>query len=177
MVQYRRAWVGGGAYFFTVALEDRRASLLTDHVDLLREAFRVVHATHPFDLDAIVVMAEHLHAIWVLPEGDADYATRWQLIKAGFTRGLRASRLTLPTRANGEPAVWQRRYWEHLIRDESDWQRHRDYIFYNPVKHGRVTWVAQWPHSSFHRMVRRGELPPDWDGDAAVNASGRFGEP
>ena len=177
MVQYRRARVGGGTYFFTVALEDRRASLLTDHVDLLREAVRSVHAARPFKLDAMVVMPEHLHAIWVLPEDDADYATRWQLIKTQFTRALRGAGVHLPVRSNGEPAVWQRRYWEHLIRDEDDWQRHRDYIFYNPVKHGHVSRVADWPHSSFHRMVRRGELPSDWGGDAAVNASGRLGEP
>ncbi|AXQ30879.1 transposase [Solimonas sp. K1W22B-7] len=177
MVQYRRARVAGATYFFTVALEDRRASLLTEHVELLRAAFRSVHAARPFDLDAIAVMPEHLHAIWVLPEGDADYATRWQLIKTGFTRALRETGVPLPSRSNGTPAVWQRRYWEHLIRDEDDWQRHRDYIFYNPVKHGQVSRVADWPHSSFHRMVRRGELPSDWGGDAAASASGHFGEP
>ncbi len=177
MVQYRRARVGGGAYFFTVALEDRRSHLLTGHVELLRESFRAVHSKHPFDLDAIVIMPEHLHAIWVLPKDDADYATRWQLIKTRFTRALRATGVAVPTRLNGEPSVWQRRYWEHLIRDEEDWQRHRDYIFYNPVKHGLVGRVIDWPHSSFHRMVRHGELAPDWGGEVSVHETGRFGEP
>ena len=177
MVQYRRAQIGGGAYFFTVALEDRRSSLLTNHVERLREAFRDVHARRPFDIDAIVVMPEHLHAIWVLPEGDADYATRWQLIKTKFTRSLREAGVVLPVRSKGEPAVWQRRYWEHLIRDEDDWQRHRDYIFYNPIKHGQVSRVLDWPHSSFHRMVRRGELAADWGGEVAARETGRFGEP
>lgn len=177
MVQYRRAQTEGAAWFFTVALEDRRTRLLTDHVDVLREAFRSVHDKRPFDLDAVVVLPEHLHAIWVLPEGDADHAVRWQLVKTQFTQALQRAGVPVPRRANGEPALWQRRYWEHLIRDEDDWQRHRDYVHYNPVKHGHVSRVVDWPHSSFHRYLRRGELAADWGGDAIAGASERFGEP
>lgn len=163
MTNYRRSWTPGSTYFFTVNLAERRLDLLVRHHDLLRAAFRHVMARHPFAIDAIVVLPEHLHAIWTLPPGDADYATRWRLIKTYFSRGLpkteRRSRSRLSKKERG---IWQRRYWEHEIRNEEDLRRHIDYIHYNPVKHRHVAMAADWPHSSFHRFVARGDLPADW---------------
>ncbi len=165
MPDYRRAKVPGGTYFFTVAIAERRRSLLTDHIDDLRHAFRVAHAARPFVVDAIVVLPDHLHCVWTLPPDDADFPVRWAHIKQAFSCRIpwgeprRASRI-----AKRERGLWQRRYWEHLIADEDDLKHHVDYIHYNPVKHGHVTKVADWPHSSFHRYVRSGLYPFDWAG-------------
>jgi putative transposase len=180
MTNYRRNFARGGTYFFTVNLEDRRLSLLTDHIDQLRAAFRYTRARHPLAIDAIVVLPEHLHAIWTLPDGDGDYATRWRLIKSTFSRALPAGEMVSRSRAErGERGIWQRRYWEHTVRDENDFARHVDYIHYNPVKHGHVTRVKDWSYSSFHRMVRLGVCPDDWGGDTSemrtANAA-EFGE-
>jgi putative transposase len=163
MTDYRRAVVPGGTYFFTVNIADRGASLLVDHIDLLRDAIRYTRQRHPFVVDAMVVLPEHLHAVWTLPPGDADFPTRWRLIKTQFSRALfqdehrRASRI-----GKAERGIWQRRYWEHLIRDETDLARHVDYIHWNPVKHGYVERAGDWPYSTFHRFVRDGRLPADW---------------
>jgi putative transposase len=176
MTTYRRNFVPGGSFFFTVNLADRRLSLLTMHVEALRAAFRDIRQHHPFTIDAIVVLPDHLHAIWTLPDGDADFATRWRLIKSTFSRSVPtgehvpASRIT-----RGERNIWQRRYWEHTIRDEDDFVRHVDYIHINPVKHGLVSRVRDWQHSSFHRMVKHGIYPEDWGGDIA-DCGGDFGE-
>ena len=122
------------------------------------------------------MLPDHLHAIWSLPEGDADFATRWSLIKSGFSRGLSASAARSPSKlGKREKGIWQRRYWEHVIRDEADMARHIDYIHFNPVKHGLVSRVCDWPHSSFHRYVAEGVLPADWGGDVG-EISGSFGE-
>ena len=179
MTNYRRNLARGGSFFFTVNLEDRRRTLLTDHIDLLRRAFRETRSRHPFTIDAIVVLPEHLHVMWTLPEGDADYATRWRLIKSSFSRGLPAGEAVSASRAQrAERGIWQRRYWEHTIRDETDFARHADYIHFNPVKHEHVSRVRDWPFSSFHRMVRLGIFPKDWGGDMRelVSASSQFGE-
>jgi putative transposase len=166
MTNYLRNFVPGGCYFFTVNLAERRLSLLIDHIDRLRAAFRSVRARYPFTIDAIVVLPDHLHAIWTLPEGDADFSTRWRLIKSRFSRDLpRSERISTSRAAKSERGIWQRRYWEHTIRDDADYARHMDYIYFNPVKHGHVARVLNWPHSSFHRMVRLGTYPPDWAGD------------
>jgi putative transposase len=166
MTNYRRNMAGGGTYFFTVNLEDRRLRLLTDHIGQLRAAFRCAQARHPFAIDAIVVLPEHLHAIWTLPDGDVDYPMRWRLIKSTFSRALPSEESVSPSRAGrGERGIWQRRYWEHTVRDDDDFARHVDYIHYNPVKHGHVSQVRDWPHSSFRRMVRLGVYPGDWGGD------------
>ena len=175
MVRYRRNHVPGGTYFFTVTLADRRSTVLVDRSDALRAAFRATKATAPFGIDAIVILPDHLHAILTLPEGDADYPNRWRRIKGHFTSTVIAAGLPLAPDANGEYRVWQRRYWEHTIRDEDDFARHVDYIHINPVKHGLVACVADWPHSSFHRYVRNGHFPKDWAGSAAADAQG-FGE-
>lgn len=162
MVLYRRNRVAGGSYFFTLTLADRRARLLTDHVDVLRDVVRRVRAARPFETVAMVVMPEHLHAVWTLPDEDDDYSGRWRAIKTGFTHGLRQAGVSLQPNARGECAVWQRRFWEHTVRDELDLAHHVDYIHYNPVKHGWVKQVKDWPWSSFHRYVRQGVLPGDW---------------
>jgi putative transposase len=176
VTNYRRNFIRGGSFFFTANLAERRLRLLVDHIDLLRQAFRDVRRRHPFDIDAIVVLPDHLHAIWRLPEGDADFALRWRLIKTMFSRGLRADERKSASRVKkGERGIWQRRYWEHTLRDEEDFARHADYIHFNPVKHGHVSRVRDWPYSSFHRMARLGVYPLDWAGDAADDRL-RFGE-
>jgi REP-associated tyrosine transposase len=148
MVNYRRNLIPGGAYFFTVTLRDRHASHLTTHMDALRQAFRDVQLARPFQTDAIVILPDHLHTIWRLPEDDADYAGRWRAIKSRFTRAVVRQGIAVTRNAKGEYDLWQRRYWEHILRDELDAQRHVDYIHYNPVKHGLVTRVADWPYLS-----------------------------
>ncbi len=164
MRQYIRSIVPGGTYFFTLTLERRRGNrLLVEHADLLRRAFRKVRHDWPFDLDAIVVLPEHLHCLWTLPLEDGDYSTRWRLIKSFFVRGLEQGEAVSASRSGkGERGIWQRRFWEHTIRDEEDYRRHVEYIHFNPVKHGLVDHPAKWPWSSFHSFARRGLYPPDW---------------
>jgi putative transposase len=136
MSQYTRAYVPGGTLFFTVALLERRQSLLIDHIDLLREAFCKVRRQRPFNIDAIVVLPDHLHCIWTLPADDADFSTRWRLIKTTFARGIPPGEyLSERRQRTGERGIWQRWFWEHMIRDERDFSAHVDYIHYNPVKH------------------------------------------
>jgi putative transposase len=142
----------------------------------LRKTFRYVRARHPFTLDAIVVLPDHLHAIWTLPPGDADYAMRWRLIKAVFSRGIEAGeRISASRQRKGERGVWQRRYWEHTLRDERDFERHCDYIHFNPVKHGCARAAGEWPHSSFRRFVKLGIYPTDWARGNEVDGN-EFGE-
>ena len=114
-------------------------------------------AQRPFDLQAIVILPDHLHCLWRLPEGDADFSTRWRLIKTRFSKSFGKS-----ANQRGEKEIWQRRFWEHQIQDETDWRNHMDYIHFNPVKHGLVQRAADWPFSSFHRAVERGWYPEDW---------------
>ncbi|MCL2830273.1 MAG: transposase [Betaproteobacteria bacterium] len=167
-MEYRRTRQPGGTYFFTINLSERSRTLLVDHIALLRNAVRKVKQAHPFDILAWVVLPDHLHAIWALPENDPDCATRWMLIKAGFSRGIpqgewiRASR-----RHKGERGIWQRRFWEHLILDEDDLQRHMDYVHINPVKHGYVERASEWPYSSIHRYIRQGWMSRDWAAGAS----------
>jgi putative transposase len=169
MTNYRRSDIAGGSYFFTLNLADRSQSLLTENIALLRGAFEYTRERHPFVVDAIVILPDHLHAIWTLSDGDSDFALRWRLIKTAFSRGLAHGEYRSDSRqSKGERGIWQRRYWEHLVRDDVDFSRHVDYIHINPVKHGLVTRVADWPHSSFHRFVRAGVLAKDWAGDAGM---------
>jgi len=166
MTNYRRHRIKGGCYFFTVVMADRSTSLLTKHIDHLRAAFREVMAAHPFRVDAIVVLPDHLHCVWSLPDGDDDFSTRWRQIKSAFSRNIphEAPRPD-SQRKKGERGIWQRRFWEHTLRDEADYRRHIDYIHFNPVKHGHVGRVADWPHSSFHRFVKAGIYSADWGGE------------
>ena len=160
MVRYRRNFLPGGTFFFTVALADRRSTLLTDHISILRQAFRKARAERPFDIDAIVILPDHLHTIVTLPEGDSDFPHRWRRIKTIFTRGALYQDETIPPRDNTGRALWQRRFWEHTITDESDFARHVDYIHINPVKHGLVSNPLDWPHSSLHRFLRQSIVAP-----------------
>ncbi|MGH8656490.1 MAG: REP-associated tyrosine transposase [Gammaproteobacteria bacterium] len=176
-MRYRRSNIGGGTYFSTVNLAERSRRLLVDHIDLLRDALRIVKQRHLFHIDAMVVLPDHLHAIWTLPPGDVDYSTRWMLIKAGFSRRLpNGERINASRRSKGERGVWQRRYWEHTVRDEEDFRRHVDYVHYNPVKHGYVTRPSGWPHSSIHRYIGSGILPPAWGAAIGSLDDGAFGE-
>ena len=176
MSYYRRAKIEGGTFFFTVALADRSSDLLVRHVDRLRRIYAAAQQSRPFVTIAVCVLPDHLHAIWKLPEGDADFSLRWSLIKSGFTRGLPIDAPRASSKiSKRERGLWQRRYWEHAIRNETDLQRHIDYIHFNPVKHGLVKRVGDWPHSSFKSYVARGDLPQDWGGDAS-ELEGDFGE-
>jgi putative transposase len=176
MPQYRRPRIEGGVFFFTVALADRSSDLLVRYIDRLRRIYASVQQRHPFETIAICVLPEHLHAIWSLPADDADFPLRWNMIKGGFSRGLPGDERRSASRvARRERGIWQRRYWEHAIRDEADLARHVDYIHFNPVKHRHVSRVSDWPHSSFKRYVARGWLPLDWGGDV-VHTTGDFGE-
>jgi putative transposase len=175
MVRYRRNFVPGGTFFFTVTLADRSSMLLVDHVGMLRAAFDVARCERPFAIDAVVILPDHLHALLTLPADDVDFSGRWRRIKGHFSSALIEAGTKLKRHRNGDLALWQRRFWEHTIRDEHDFARHVDYIHFNPVRHGLVPRVVDWPHSSFHRYVREGVLPEDWAGDAS-EGSGDFGE-
>jgi putative transposase len=131
---------------------------------------------HPFMLDAMVVLPDHMHAIWTLPPRDADYATRWRLVKAFFSRCIEAGELISKSRERkNERGIWQRRYWEHTLRNEHDFERHCDYIHFNPVKHGHARAAVEWPHSSFHRFVKLGIYPANWANGPESDGSD-FGE-
>jgi putative transposase len=151
MPNYRCANIKGGVFFFTVVLADRTSSLLIEEIDHLREAYQTIRERRPFETIAICVLPDHIHAVWALPEGDPDFSTRWNLIKGGFSRGLESRPRSQSKTLRREKGIWQRRYWEHAIRDDVDLERHVDYIHFNPVKHGHVTRIADWPHTSFHR--------------------------
>lgn len=176
MVLYRRNRVAGGTYFFTVTLRDRRARTLIEYIEPLRHAVRETRRRRPFEIEAMVVLPEHLHAMWTLPPGDDDYSGRWKSVKSLFTRGLKKAGVKVEKNARGEHGLWQRRYWEHTIRDEDDFRRHVDYIHFNPLKHGWVTRVRDWPYSTFHKFVDRGIYPVDWGGDGVAGEYDGFGE-
>ena len=150
-------------YFFTVNLAERSSRLLIDQVDDLREVVRSVHKAHPFEIIAWVVLPDHRHAVWRLPEGDSAYPVCWGLIKSNFSRCVPTGERVRESRnKKGERGIWQRRFWEHLIRDDIDLQRHLDYIHYNPVKHGYVKCAIDWPYSSFHKYLRLGWVDAGW---------------
>lgn len=176
MSRYRRMRIDGGVFFFTVVLADRSSTLLVDHIARLRHVHESVRKRLPFQVVAVCVLPDHIHAVWALPEGDSNYPLRWSLIKSGFSRGLAADAVRSPSKiAKRERGLWQRRYWEHTIRDDADLERHVAYVHFNPVKHGYVTRAGEWPHSSFHRYVCEGVLPADWAGDL-LDLGGHFGE-
>ena len=164
----------GETWFFTVNLLERHGNtLLVDEMRLLKHCIARVHRAYPFTIDAWVLLPEHMHCVWTLPEGDADYSTRWRLIKSFFSRALpKVERRSAIRQKNGERGIWQRHYWEHMIRDEQDFSRHVDYVHVNPVKHGLVSRVADWPYSTFHRHVAKNVYPADWCGDLAATVNG-----
>jgi len=176
-MQYRRSDTKGASYFFTVNLANRKSTLLLDKIDTLRQSIQTVKQRHPFKIDAMVVMPDHLHAIFTLPLDDNDYANRWMLIKSSFSRHIPKGEQINPSRASKrERGLWQRRYWEHLIRDDKDYNAHVNYIHYNPVKHGYVQQAVKWPHSSIHRYIKKGDISKNWGGDDKQTNSDRWGE-
>jgi putative transposase len=171
MPEYRRWRQSAGTYFFTVTLSDRRSRLLVERIAALRGAVAAVRRTRPFVIAAAVVLPDHLHMIWTLPAGDHDFSTRWRLIKSRFSARLPARPGLRPSlQDHGEKGIWQRRFFEHLIRDEADLAAHMDYIHYNPVKHGHAPRPVDWPHSSIHRFIQQGIVDPQW------GTSGRIGD-
>jgi putative transposase len=163
MPNYRRKRVQGGCYFFTVNLLNRRSSLLVDHIDVLRIAIRKVKSSFPFHIDAMVVLPDHLHCILTLPVGDDDFSTRWSQIKSRFSHQIpKMERASLSRKRRRERGVWQRRFWEHAIGDEDDYNNHIDYIHFNPSKHGWADRPIDWPYSSLHRFVREGIWDTGW---------------
>ena len=175
MPYYRRS-LTGSTYFFTVVTHRRRPILCDDAVrTALRHAIERVRTRLPFTTDAMVLMPDHLHCIWTLPEGEADYSTRWAIIKSSVSRFALVSTVSTGTRnpsriKHRDASIWQRRFHEHEIRDDRDFERHMDYIHFNPVKHGHVASVADWPYSTFHRYVKQGVYPADWGGTPQVEA-------
>lgn len=181
MPEYRRTNIPGATYFFTLTTY-RRKALLTDprcRVSL-RSAINKVRLEMPFEILAWVLMPDHLHAVWQLPQNDKDYSLRWSLIKQHVTRDcatwMPQPDISTSRNKRGEGGIWQRRFWEHLIRDEIDLSNHLNYIHYNPVKHGYVTNVVDWPYSTFHRYVNDGAYPKNWGGIANTNDDAGFGE-
>ena len=176
MPDYRRNRIAGGCYFFTINLLERYQNpLLVQQIELLRDVVSRVRLRHPFDIDAWVVLPDHMHCIWTLPKGDDDYANRIRLIKTLFLKEIPKTEWRSDVRQRkGERGIWQRRYWEHTIRDERDYVTHMDYLHYNPVKHGYVDKVMDWPYSSFQHHVQRGHYPEHWgEGNIELNV----GEP
>jgi len=174
MPNYRRAFIPGATWFFTVNLLERHHNdLLVREIDLLRASVRQVRKRYPFQIDAWVVLPEHMHAVWTLPPRDANFSLRWRLIKSAFSRALpKTERRSAVRMSNGERGIWQRHFWEHLIRDEVDFQRHVDYVHVNPLKHGVVKQIADWPYSTFHRFVENGIYSLNWSGDVDVLVAG-----
>lgn len=168
MSNYHRLYKKGGVYFFTVVTY-KRQKLFCDAltIDFMREAFRFVIDRRPFAIDAVVILPDHLHCIWELPSGDDDFSTRWMMIKKHVS-----TLYNISTNHRREKLVWQRRFWEHLIRDENDRQRHMDYIHYNPVKHGYVTSPWEWRHGSFPNAGKQGIYDKQWGACEPVTISG-----
>jgi putative transposase len=169
-MQYRRAKIAGASYFFTVVTHERRPIFQNaEAVVLFETGLKRIKERHPFEVDAYVILPDHIHTVWTLPEQDANFSTRWRLIKEAFTKPFGRMQQPLSRNASrkskGEQAIWQRRFWEHVIRDEADYAAHVDYIHYNPVRHGLTTAARDWPHSSFSAWVKRGVYEPYWGSD------------
>lgn len=168
MSRYRRSLLAGGTYFFTVVTY-RRQTILCDEIfrHALRSAIESVRVSRPFTINAWVLLPDHLHCIWTLPQDDADFSTRWMMIKrkvsiACTAQYEQADWLTTSKQKHRESTIWQRRFWEHQIRDDIDYAKHLDYLHYNPVKHGLVNQAKDWQYSSFHRYVKNGFYEETW---------------
>ncbi len=174
MPNYRRVFIPGGTWFFTVNLLERRRRLLTDNIGGLKLAIAQTKRAYPFRIEALVILPDHWHAVLTLPPDESDFPTRMRLIKSRFAKPLpRTERLSAVRQHKGERGIWQRRYWEHYIRDENDLRNHIAYCYFNPVKHSLVHRMRDWPHSTYHRDVRTVRFEPDWQmGDAVGNAFG-----
>ena len=177
MPEYRRITGSHAMWFFTVVTHRRQAVLCEPALrSALRDALESVRTRYPFDIDAMVLLPNHLHTIWRLPLDDVDYARRWSLCKSAVTKATAQTTITSSSRTlRNEGSLWQRRFWAHTIVDDRDYERHADYIHFNPVKHGLVSLVIDWPHSSFHRWVREGRYDLNWASNAAGDDE-QFGE-
>lgn len=177
MPDYRRNRIPGGCYFFTVNLLERHGNtLLIDEIHLLRRVVKQAKDRHPFHIDGWVVLPEHMHFMLTLPQGDDNFVKRIRLIKTLFSRRLPETEYRSSVRQRRrERGIWQRRYWEHTIRNDDDYARHMDYLHYNPVKHGHVSQVKDWPYSSFHSLVKDQVYPADWAGCAGDLEAGERG--
>ena len=174
MPNYIRPKISGATVFFTVNLADRSSTMLVDRIEDLRKAVRATRRERPFGIDAWVVLPDHMHCVWTLPKGDGDYSTRWKDIKCRFTKSVGGERQRSRSKVTkGEKGIWQRRFWDHHIRDNRDFENHVRYCWINPVKHGHVTRAADWPHSSIHRDIRTGRVEPEWSDKVPI---GMFGE-
>ena len=175
MPGYTRTYRPGGTFFFTVRTARRGSDVLIREVELLRHADRQTRTRHPFEIDELVVLGDVIHTIWTLPEGDSDFSTRWRMSKSLFSRGCPAPQAPEALRLRqGEKGIWQRRFWEHAIRDADDLAAHRQMIFSAPVQAGLVRRATDWPHSSVHRAVARGTYDPRVTvADAFVAQGGR----
>jgi putative transposase len=168
MPNYRRTFLAGGTFFFTLVTQRRRRLFAEDVARrCLGEAIRTVQAKQPFEMVAVVLLPDHLHCIWTLPDEDDDYSSRWACIKRGFVESWTAiggdeARISQPRRRRHERGIWQKRFWEHRIRNQNDMAHHVNYIHYNPVKHGLVRCPHAWSYSSFHRWVEQGFYTRDW---------------
>ena len=166
MPNYRRTYLQGGTCFFTVVCYDRQSFLKEEAaIKLLRHCFIQTMNKYPFKVDAMVILPDHLHTIWTLPDDDCDYSTKWKIIKATFSRHYNVhdtGNISESMLRKKEKGIWQRRFWEHLIGDQEDFNRHCDYIHYNPVKHGLVKLPLDWKFSSFRKFVEKGIYPHDW---------------
>ena len=165
-MRYRRVKIEGRTYFFTLATHNRRPFLCDpSNVELVRQAFRYTIQRHPMEIDAFVLLPDHLHSIWTLPEGDHNFSMRWRLVKSHFSRHCQdkyGGIVSASRQGKRERAFWQRRFWEHMIRDDEDFVKHVEYIHYNPVKHGLVNAPKDWEYSSFHRYVQVGLYDEMW---------------
>jgi putative transposase len=178
MPNYRRHFQPGGTYYFTAALADRHETTLVSQIERLRNAWRRVSLQLPFQTVAVCVLPELIHAVWTLPPGDSNYPERWRRIKHDFSIGLPVSeKLSSSQHFKHEKGIWQRRFWEHFIRDEDDFERVINYIYFNPVKHGWCESVKDWRYSSFHRDVAAGLFPQSWGGISITDFPKEMGEP
>jgi len=174
-MDYRRSRQPGGCFVFTLVTHQRQ-KILTEEINIARinDAFKIEMAKRPFTIEAFVLLPDHLHTIWKLPDGDHNYSMRWSAIKRYFSTGCVGVKHVLSDsrRQKREKAVWQRRFWEHTIQDEEDWRKHLDYLHYNPVKHGYVVSPKDWPYSSFHRCVQMGWYTAEWGTSEPVSIAG-----
>lgn len=162
MASYLRMTPPGGTWFFTVRLADRSSDLLVREIDLLRRCVRHCRARHPFDIDEMVVLPNAIHAIWTLPAGDGDFSVRWQTLKSAFSRALPTPARRDPVaERRGEKGIWQRRFWEHCLRDAEDLDAHRHLVWTAPVQAGLVNRPQDWGPSSVHRAIAQGRVPRD----------------
>lgn len=178
-MQYRRDYNHGASYFFTIVTYRRQPLFAYPQAIInLRQAFQQEIKRRPFVIDAIVIMPDHIHAIWTMPTEDADYSMRWRNIKREFTKNIPESqrpKTNSSRQHKSEQAIWQRRFWEHRIRNEQDFAQHVNYVHYNPVKHGYVNRPVDWPHSSIHRYIRQGVLPINW-GEIPISLDDTIGK-